>query len=124
MATLSTFQVIQPLAVMAPTSGTPVQVGSFYTSIPTGNPTGQVHAISVQALPGNTNVVYVLINPTNPASPPGAADTTNYTNVLAVLSAGQSWSSVYAGADNISPSWIWVDVNTTGDKALASSMGY
>jgi hypothetical protein len=97
MATLTVLQVLQPLVVLAPTSGVPAQVGSYYSSIPTANPLGFVHAPLVQARPGNAGVVYVLVNPTNPNLAPGAAGTTNYTNVPAVLTAGQPWSSAYAG---------------------------
>ena len=100
-----------PLGASAPTAGTPVKITNRYTDL--GSEV--MHSIFIRSLPTNSGRVYIL----NSSS---AADTTNYLNVIDVLTPGSFWSSSYYGMNGILPDSIYIDVQTTGDKAIASIM--
>jgi preprotein translocase subunit SecY len=106
-----------PLGLTAPTSGTPLRVIHYVYSV-----LAYVDSIlsqwqiakllSVQALPGNTGNVYVLNNSS-------AADTVNYSNVLAVLTPGSIFNSNAYAMGQVAFANFWIDVQDTGDGAIS-----
>lgn len=95
------------LGFVAPTAGTPKKVTSNFDNL--DNVFFQ--SLSIQAHPSNTGLVYVLSNGT-------AADTTNGTNIVAVLAAGQSIPFSGVALGGINPSQFYIDVSATGNKAI------
>lgn len=95
------------LRYVKPTAGTPLQVTSNFTDL-SGK---QFQSLSIQAHPSNTGLIYILTNST-------AADTANGTNVLAVLSGGQSIPFSGIALGGITPSQYWIDTDTTGSIAI------
>jgi hypothetical protein len=96
-----------PLGLIAPLAGTPLAIVSNFTDLTQE----RVHYLQIQALPGNTANVYVLNNQL-------AADKVAYTNVLAVIGAGQAYvptlSSQVRNLWRLSSFWIDSDVNGEG----------
>jgi hypothetical protein len=112
-----------PLGYIKPTAGAPLQITSNYTdlvSIPNIVPpqfAKTAKAITIEADPAMTTGHYVYVLTQRTAT---AADTTNGLNVIAKLSAGQSYTvTAYAG-NQIFLQDFWIDVSNTGDLAIAS----
>jgi len=87
--------------------------------------------LSIRALDTNTGLIYVLINSAYPMPPqptwtlPGGgttngADTTNFLNVVQVLSAGETWSIPAQMLNQIRIGQFCVDGSVGGDNAIAS----
>ena len=96
-----------PLGFAAPVAGTPVNVCANFTDL-TG---AQFQSLSIQASVANTGTVYILSNSS-------AADTTNGTNIIGELQAGQSLPFSGLAQGGITPSQFWIDVSATGNKAI------
>lgn len=95
------------LGFIKPTAGTPLKVTSNFTNLDNA----AFQSLSVQAHPSNTGLIYVLSNGT-------AADGTNGTNVVAVLSAGQSIPFSGVALGGVIPSQFYIDTSHTGDIAI------
>jgi len=100
-----------PLGFLEPTAGTPLSVLANFTGGITGP--SLFSSKSFQAHPSNSGLIYVL----NSSS---AADTTNGTNILAVLSAGQSITFTSQAVGLISPKNYWIDTSVTGSICIPS----
>lgn len=100
---------IMSLGAVAPTAGTPKTLTSNYTDLG-GAPFG---VITVRALAGNTGNVYIL----NSSS---AADTSNYLNVVEILIPGGFWSTSSSGVNMFVASQYYIDVDSTGAKAVVT----
>ena len=97
-----------PLGFVRPTAGTPKALSSNFTDL-----TGVAFmSVMIQSNPGGGNV-YILSNST-------AADKTNGTNVIAIIAGGQSLPIQGLALGGVTPSQIYVDVDTTGDYAIPS----
>jgi len=101
-----------PLGVVAPTAGTPLRLTNYLTAVAGFTDVGLsqnqiVELFSIQALPGNTGNVYVL-------NSSAAADLTNYSNVLGILTAGSVFNSKAYTMGPLNFYNIWIDVGTTG----------
>jgi hypothetical protein len=108
MATAKPFPTnLVPLGKLAPSAGSPVSLTSNYTDL--GN---EVFAgIFLQASAANTGNVYILATK-------AAADKTNYTNVLQILAAGDSFTVTSRAQNTMTPSQFYVDVDSTGAFAV------
>lgn len=97
-----------PLGYIKPVAGTPLQVTSNFTNL---DVTFAVQSLSIQAHPSNTGLIYVLSNSS-------AADTASGTNILAVLSAGQSIPFNGIALGGIHPAQFWIDASAANQIAI------
>jgi len=101
------------LGYIKPTAGTPLQLTANFADL---NNT-QFQSLSIQAHPSNgAGLIYVL-------STKSAADTANGTNVIAVLSAGQSLPLSGLALGGLNPSQFWIDTSLTGSIAIPVVFG-
>lgn len=115
-----------PLGLATVTSaGLAVKLTHNYTDIDAI----RAQRLVIEALAGNSGVVYVIGEPTGPPwTLPGGggttsgADTTNYLNVLRVLAKGETWEVPAYMMNEISIGHFYVDAATNGDKAIATAV--
>jgi hypothetical protein len=104
-------------------AGTAVKITGNFTDL--DNITAQ--RLIIEALAGNTGVVYVIVEPSAPPwTLPGGgttsgADTTTYLNVIRVLAKGETWEVPAYMMNEIRLGQFYVDVATNGDKAIATA---
>lgn len=104
------------LGVLQPTPGTPIPLTQGWTNYGYFDATaaGRLlwNMLSLQWLPSNSGLVYILTNVT-------AANTTNYNNVVAVLSSSVPvFNSIIWGLGAVDVNQLWVDVANNGDGVI------
>lgn len=99
-----------PLGAIKPTANTPLKITNNFTDIDTL----VVQSVTIQALAGNLAAIYVLCQAGSTAK-----DTTNYTNVIAVLTAGQSITISGRYGNQIVLGNLQIDPTTSTQGAFA-----
>ena len=104
-------------------AGTAVQLCGNFTDLSNRH----VHYLEVQALPGNSDNIYVLAASGDPpwTLPDGTAgvtgaDTTNYLNVLRVLVPGESWAVPSWRLNLLRLGQFWIDSVDNNDKVISN----
>ena len=96
-----------PLGKIAPpNAGTPLKITNNFTDMDAF----QANSVMIQALASNTNPIYVLAQVTATGK-----DTTNYTNIVGVLTAGQSMTFNGKYGNQITLGRLWIDPTTNGE---------
>lgn len=102
-------------AVQPPSAGTPLRLCNNFTDLNTQ----PVYRIRVQALAGNTNPVYILSEYVAAGGSPTGKNTTNYVNIVAVLTAGQSQDFTGEYGNSLVLGNFWVDPTTNGEGVFS-----
>lgn len=108
------------------TAGTAVQASHNYTDLSQR----RARWISIRGLDTNTGSVYVILqNSKPPWTLPGGgttsgADTTNYLNVVQILSAGETWGISSEVSNQLFIGEIWIDTSVSGEGAIVTVYEY
>lgn len=99
-----------PLGAIKPNANTPLKITNNFTDIDSLI----VQSVTIQALASNNAAIYVLCQTGSTAK-----DTTNYTNILAVLTAGQTLTLAGRYGNQIVLGNVQIDPTTSGQGAFA-----
>lgn len=108
------------------TAGTAVQASHNFTNLAAR----RAKWISIRGLDSNTGSVYVLVEVGSPPwTLPGGgttsgADTTNYLNVVQILSAGETWGISSEISNQMGIGQIWIDTSVSGEGAIMTVYEY
>lgn len=109
-----------PGGIKVTSAGTPLPLSNNYTDLKGKNI--MVNWVKIIADPAMTNghYIYVLGQKVKSDGTYAAADTTNFLNILAKLSAGQVWDSSQYLHGNINLDDIQIDVTNANDIAFVT----
>lgn len=110
------------------TAGTAVQASHNFTDLATR----KAKWISIRGLDTNTGSVYVIVEQVGSLPPwtlagggtTSGADTSNYLNVVQILSAGETWGISSEISNQLAIGQIWIDTSVSGEGAIVTVYEY